>query len=90
MCPSFFLFLVEILGNKRIYFHGKEIACFFNVVLHTEMKGKAMKRMILLTISILFLFSSCVLVPPGQIKKRTAPGQVKKITGRNPASGKWK
>ncbi len=58
--------------------------------LEHRVKGKAMKKMILLTISVLFLFSSCALVPPGQIKKRTAPGQIKKITGRNPASGKWK
>jgi hypothetical protein len=68
---------------------SKKIA-FFHFDLCTEMKGKTMKKMILLTISILFLFSSCFVVPPGQIKKQKAPGQVKKITGRNPASGKWK
>jgi len=56
-----------------------------------------MKKMILLAISILFLFYGCLVVPPGQVKKQIAPGQitappgqVKKITGRNPASGKWK
>jgi len=29
-------------------------------------------------------------VPPGQIKKQTAPGQVQKTIGYNPASGKVK
>ena len=43
-----------------------------------------------ITLSILALFAlqaaGCA-VPPGQIKKQSAPGQVMKRTGVNPASG---
>ncbi|MEK8090851.1 hypothetical protein [Thermithiobacillus plumbiphilus] len=43
-----------------------------------------------ITLSILVLFAlqaaGCA-VPPGQIKKQSAPGQVMKRTGVNPASG---
>jgi len=48
-----------------------------------------MKKLILLLIIFLFFLTGCT-VPPGQIKKQTAPGQVNKITGENPASGKMK
>jgi len=47
------------------------------------------KALWLLLLSALFFIANCT-VPPGQIKKQTAPGQVKKVTGENPASGKKK
>lgn len=36
--------------------------------------------------------AGCVVIkaPPGQVKKQSAPGQVQKATGYNPASGKMK
>ena len=47
------------------------------------------KKVILLLIILAFGLSSCI-VPPGQVKKQKAPGQIKKETGYNPASGKYK
>lgn len=47
-----------------------------------------MKKYFLLVIVAVFLFMGCV--PPGQVKKESAPGQVQKDTGYNPASGKIK
>lgn len=50
-----------------------------------------MKRMTMLIVPAVFLLTGCLVhVPPGQIKKETAPGQVQKNTGYNPASGKVK
>jgi starvation-inducible outer membrane lipoprotein len=46
-----------------------------------------MKKVAWMLIAMLFFLSGCI-VPPGQIKKYKAPGQVKKVTGKNPASGK--
>jgi hypothetical protein len=46
-------------------------------------------RSLLLVLIVLFIFG-CRHVPPGQIKKQTAPGQIQKNTGYNPASGKIK
>ncbi len=48
-----------------------------------------MKKVILLFIVLAFGLSSCI-VPPGQVKKQKAPGQIKKETGYNPAPGKYK
>ncbi len=48
-----------------------------------------MKKIAWLVIASLFFISSCT-VPPGQLKKQTAPGQIKKVTGENPAAGKKK
>ncbi len=47
-----------------------------------------MKKYLLLVIAAAFLFMGCV--PPGQVKKESAPGQIQKDTGYNPASGKTK
>jgi hypothetical protein len=75
----------------------QDICISFMLICGQKRKEITMKKMILLTISILFLFSGCLVVPPGQVKKQIVPGQitappgqVKKITGKNPASGKWK
>lgn len=38
---------------------------------------------------VMFFMQACI-VPPGQIKKQSAPGQIKKVTGENPASDKKK
>jgi starvation-inducible outer membrane lipoprotein len=43
----------------------------------------------LITLSALIFVTACA-APPGQIKKQTAPGQIQKETGYNPASGKIK
>jgi starvation-inducible outer membrane lipoprotein len=48
-----------------------------------------MKKVVWILIAALFFLSSCI-IPPGQIKKHSAPGQIKKITGKNPASWKKK
>lgn len=48
-----------------------------------------MKKLILSLTAVLFLAANCT-IPPGQIKKQAAPGQIKKVTGENPASGKNK
>jgi len=50
------------------------------------MKGRTMKKIALILIAVMFLFSGC-LVPPGQVKKQSAPGQIKKATGVHPVSG---
>lgn len=42
------------------------------------------------TLTLIVLFSACVMAPPGQMKKESAPGQVMHKTGCNPASGKCK
>lgn len=47
-----------------------------------------MKALLPLVIAVSLLSAACV--PPGQIKKEAAPGQVQKDTGYNPASGKIK
>lgn len=47
-----------------------------------------MKRLLIVAVLAAFVSSGCV--PPGQVKKQTAPGQVQKETGYNPASGKVK
>ena len=46
-----------------------------------------MKKIVLILIALMFFLSSCI-VPPGQVKKQYAPGQVKKVTGVHPVSGK--
>ena len=46
-----------------------------------------MKKIALILIAVMFLFSG-FLVPPGQVKKQSAPGQIKKATGVHPVSGK--
>jgi starvation-inducible outer membrane lipoprotein len=46
-----------------------------------------MKKIALILIAVMFLFSGC-LVPPGQVKKQSAPGQIKKATGVHPLAGK--
>lgn len=48
-----------------------------------------MRRFIYMLIVCLFFLSACT-VPPGQIKKQAAPGQIKKTTGEHPVSGKEK
>jgi hypothetical protein len=47
-----------------------------------------MRRVLLIALLAAFVSSGCV--PPGQVKKEAAPGQVQKETGYNPASGKIK
>lgn len=47
-------------------------------------------RKLLLVILVGAFVAGCAHVPPGQIKKETAPGQIQKHTGYNPASGKIK
>lgn len=47
-----------------------------------------MKRMAVLLAVAMLLAAGCA--SPGQVKKKTAPGQVQKHTGYNPASGKVK
>ena len=51
------------------------------------MKDRTMKKIALILIAIMFLLSSC-LIPPGQVKKQSAPGQIKKATGVHPVTGK--
>ena len=51
------------------------------------MKDWTMKKIALILIAVMFLLSSC-LFPPGQVKKQSAPGQIKKATGVHPISGK--
>ncbi len=46
-----------------------------------------MKRVTWILIVSLFFLSSCI-IPPGQVKKQYAPGQIKKVTGVHPVSGK--
>lgn len=48
------------------------------------------KLAVLMTVSALLAAGCVVKVPPGQVKKQSAPGQVQKQTGFNPASGKSK
>lgn len=50
-----------------------------------------MKRLlaIMIATSACLVLSSCA-VPPGQVKRQAAPGQVKKYTGCNYRSGKCK
>jgi len=43
-----------------------------------------------LLIMLLGVFIAGCIIPPGQVKKQSAPGQIKKKTGYNPASGKIK
>jgi hypothetical protein len=47
-----------------------------------------MKRLLIVALLAAIISPGCV--PPGQVKKQTAPGQVQKETGYNPASGKVK
>jgi hypothetical protein len=47
-----------------------------------------MRKLLLIVALAAFVSTGCV--PPGQVKKETAPGQVQKDTGYNPASGKVK
>ena len=47
-----------------------------------------MKKILLALVVCSIILGGCV--PPGQIKKETAPGQIQKDTGYNPASGKVK
>lgn len=49
-----------------------------------------MKVLLAVLVGSIFFINGCASVPPGQIKKQSAPGQVKKNTGYNPASGKIK
>ncbi len=51
------------------------------------MKDRTMKKIAFILIAVMFLFSSCS-IPPGQVKKQSAPGQIKKDTGVHPVSGK--
>lgn len=46
-------------------------------------------RSLLLVFVVLFIVGCCH-IPPGQIKKQSAPGQIQHHTGYNPASGKIK
>ena len=48
-----------------------------------------MKKMALISIALIFFLSGCI-VPPGQVKKQSAPGQIKKVTGVHPVTGKMK
>lgn len=45
-----------------------------------------MRKNALFAILAAFTLSACA-IPPGQIKKQTAPGQIMQKTGVNPASG---
>lgn len=47
-----------------------------------------MKRFLLITTLVSFALGGCI--APGLVKKQSAPGQVQKATGFNPASGKVK
>ena len=49
-----------------------------------------MKKVLLLVMLCVFVFSVLGCTPPGQVRRELTPGHIQQRTGYNPASGKVK